>query len=316
MVAKAIKLQCLDLNVEVWHMHNGSTPVQFLHSFTSFIYFHFISIHTLTRKKTKKKTNGLQRKIGGGENLCFLVPLKPLSQQNIHRPITVRGACVISHFMHHVGPPIAFRASASLLPFPISRTLIPAYVTVCNTTSFATDLLVFNMEPVSPFVQVVQYDLTSSSEDEQQFGSNLLFSSARLDSPALPRNLTATEEEESDEEKEVPAYHPNTSSASPAVKDEPRERILVSSDEHSAPDDALCSPAKAPRVEDSQPGAARLPCTKAYAVKLSQLPEKMGLFLKEVRSFFTKPHSLQRQGHFLAQSTYLKVEERVCCKYR
>ena len=176
------------------------------------------------------------------------------------------------------------------------------------------------MEPVSPFVQVVQYDLTSSSEDEQQFGSNLLFSSARLDSPALPRNLTATEEEESDEEKEghteVPACHPNTSSASPAVKDESPERILVpSGDEHSAPDDALCSPAKGPRVEDSQPGAARLPCTKAYAVKVSQLPEKMGLFLKEVRSFFTKPHSLQRQGHFLAQSTYVKVEERVCCKY-
>ena len=41
------------------------------------------------------------------------------------------------------------------------------------------NLLVFNMEQVSPFVQVVQYDLTSSSEDEQQFGSNLLFSSAR-----------------------------------------------------------------------------------------------------------------------------------------
>ena len=184
------------------------------------------------------------------------------------------------------------------------------------------NLLVFNMEPASPFVQVVQYDLTSSSEDEQQFGSNLLFSSARLDSPALPRNLTATEEEESDEEKEgpnteVPACHPpNTSSASPAVKDEPREWILVSSDEHSAPDDALCSPAKRPRVEDSQPGAARLPCTKAYAVKLSPLPEKMHVFIKEVRSFFTKPHSLQRQGHFLAQSTYLKVEERVCCKYR
>lgn len=53
---------------------------------------------------------------------------------------------------------------------------------------------------------------------------------------------------------------------------------------------------------------------QAYALKVSQLSENMRDFLKQVRVFFTKPHSLKRHGHFLAQSTYLKVEERLCCK--
>ena len=78
-------------------------------------------------------------------------------------------------------------------------------------------------------------------------------------------------------------------------------------------DDPLCSAAKRPKMDENPP--ARLPGTKAYALKVSQLSENMRDFLKQVRLFFTKPHSLKRHGHFLAQNTYLKVEERVCCKY-
>lgn len=165
------------------------------------------------------------------------------------------------------------------------------------------------MEPLAfPFVQVVQYNLTSSSEDEHE-GSNLLFSSADVDPP----DLAAGSHVESDHQTPVSSDNETPVLPSPTVvKDEPPEEVVVlSSDENSA-DDPLCSAAKRPKIDDNPP--ARLPGTKAYALKVSQLSENMRDFLKQVRVFFTKPHSLKRHGHFLAQSTYLKVEERLCCK--
>ena len=156
---------------------------------------------------------------------------------------------------------------------------------------------------MEPFVQVVEYDYTSDSEDEEHQGSNLVISSAYLDAP----HLTPTEPDE-----QTPVSSDNETPVSPSptavVKDEPPEEVVeISSDEHSADD---CSAVKRPRIQ--QPQAS---CTRAYALKASQLSDNMRQFLRQVRSFFTKQHSLKRHGQFLAETTYLKVEERVCCKY-
>ena len=153
---------------------------------------------------------------------------------------------------------------------------------------------------MEPFVQVVQYDFTSSSEDEEHQGSNLVISSAYLDAPHLTP--------ESDEQTPVSSDNERPVSPSPTVvKDEPPEEVVeISSDS----DDTTCSAVKRRKIEQPQPS-----CTRAYALKASQLSDNMRQFLKQVRSFFTKQHSLKRHGQFLAETTYLKAEERVCCKY-
>ena len=124
-----------------------------------------------------------------------------------------------------------------------------------------------NMVPVAfRFVQVLLYDLTSSSEDDHP-GSNLLIWSAYLEAP----KLTAGEHVESDHQTPVSSDNGTQVSPSPnVVKDElPEEVIILSNDEHSA-DDTLCLAVKQPKIKGTLP--ASLPSgTKAYTLKVSQL---------------------------------------------
>ena len=55
---------------------------------------------------------------------------------------------------------------------------------------------------------------------------------------------------------------------------------------------------------------------RAYALRLTDLPPDLERFMKETKSFFTRPHSLERHGPKLATSTFEKTEERVLCEYR
>ena len=81
-------------------------------------------------------------------------------------------------------------------------------------------------------------------------------------------------------------------------------------------DDAL--PGQDDGDELKQPAVApTLPKQRvAYALRLTDLPPNLQTFMKETKSFFTRPHSLERHGQGLAASTFGKAEERVLCEYR
>jgi len=69
--------------------------------------------------------------------------------------------------------------------------------------------------------------------------------------------------------------------------------------------------------EPEQPLVAPLPKQRAaYALRLTDLPPNLERFMKETKSFFTRSHSLERHGQKLATSTFEKTEERVLCEYR
>lgn len=53
----------------------------------------------------------------------------------------------------------------------------------------------------------------------------------------------------------------------------------------------------------------------AYSLPVDQLPSDLRAFLADSRSFFTRPHALQRLGQCLSASTYDKAEERMLCMY-
>ena len=54
--------------------------------------------------------------------------------------------------------------------------------------------------------------------------------------------------------------------------------------------------------------------SKAYAARLSELPQEMRNFLAAVKTYFTQKVNLQRQKAALSQSTYDKTQERMLCK--
>ena len=54
---------------------------------------------------------------------------------------------------------------------------------------------------------------------------------------------------------------------------------------------------------------------KPYALRREELLSELREFLLTAKSFFTRPHSLQRAGQYIASSTYAKAEERILCKY-
>ena len=108
---------------------------------------------------------------------------------------------------------------------------------------------------------------------------------------------SCSDQEESDHSEPMPAAPP------PVV-------ISIPSDDDEQEDDG-------DEEQPEQPLVAPLPKQRtAYALRLTDLPPNLERFMKETKSFFTRPHSLGRHGQKLATSTFEKTEERVLCEYR
>ena len=113
---------------------------------------------------------------------------------------------------------------------------------------------------------------------------------------------SSSDQEESDHSEPLPA-------ATTPPKLPPPVVIRISSDDDQQEDDG--------DEEPEQPLVAPLPKQRAaYALRLTDLPPNLEGFMKETKSFFTRPHSLERPGQKLATSTFEKTEERVLCEYR
>ena len=57
------------------------------------------------------------------------------------------------------------------------------------------------------------------------------------------------------------------------------------------------------------------PFQQADARRLADLPPDLQWFMQETKSFFTRPHALERHGQMLAASTFDKALERILCEY-
>ena len=113
---------------------------------------------------------------------------------------------------------------------------------------------------------------------------------------------SSSDQEESDHSEPLPA-------ATTPPKLPPPVVISISSDDDQQEDDG--------DEEPEQPLVAPLPKQRAaYALRLTDLPPDLERFMKETKSFFTRPHSLQRHGSHLSKSAFEKTEERVLCEYR
>ena len=169
---------------------------------------------------------------------------------------------------------------------------------------------------------IVQYDLTSS-EDELDPDQSYVYCSATRLSPLPPQSW--------DEEHAGHVDSPSSSHECQSSEDEDerapskRPRLI----DLTSPESDLEMTAPTPRggqlitvssssEDDQKPVAAVAvapPCRKPYALRRQDLPPELRRFLNESRSFFTRPHSLERHGQHVAASTYMKAEERVLCEY-
>ena len=207
---------------------------------------------------------------------------------------------------------------------------------------------------VPPFfrkVQVVNYNITSSSdaEDEPASCNSFVMSSRHLSPPHLTINRGGgggSSSSSNDEEDEISARKRRRTEMSPdisvdsetlgtALGEQARwspgaKKVSGSPDwqplegEHSR---TSCSDeggsvrranSDTRRVEIPAAGetsATTAPQRRKYALKESQLPDDMRTSLGTVRSFFTRKHSLQRQGMNFAETTFAKCLERFYCEY-
>ena len=67
--------------------------------------------------------------------------------------------------------------------------------------------------------------------------------------------------------------------------------------------------------EDEEKAKSATPTRKPYALRMADLPPELQRFFNDAKSFFTCAHSRERHGQQVAVSTYMKVEERILCKY-
>ena len=157
---------------------------------------------------------------------------------------------------------------------------------------------------------IVEHDLTSS-EDELDEKQSYVYCSAKL-SPR-PHQSWDEESQSSCEESQASAEYeeerdikrpclvfdltPTKSDLEMTASTPGGQTITISSSSE----------------DDQKPVAA--PSRKPYALQMPDLPPDLQRFLKQCRSFFTRPHSLERHGQHLATSTYMKAEERVLCEY-
>lgn len=72
---------------------------------------------------------------------------------------------------------------------------------------------------------------------------------------------------------------------------------------------------RAEETPQQVPVAPLPPKRSAYALRLTDLPPDLQWFMQETKSFFTRPHALERHGQMLAASTFDKALERILCEY-
>ena len=72
---------------------------------------------------------------------------------------------------------------------------------------------------------------------------------------------------------------------------------------------------RAEETPQQVPVAPLPPKRSAYALRLADLPPDLQWFMQETKSFFTRPHALERHGQMLAASTFDKALERILCEY-
>lgn len=164
---------------------------------------------------------------------------------------------------------------------------------------------------------VIQYDLTSSDEQLDEDQSYVYCSATKLppqswdrhDDGNVDTSSSSSQESHSSEDEEQPRAHskrprlvdltsPESDLEMTVQRSTPVRQIIISSSS-----------------EDDQKKPVTCPSRKPYALRMRDLPPELRGFLNESRSFFTRPHSLERHGQNVALSTYMKAEERVLCEY-
>lgn len=104
-------------------------------------------------------------------------------------------------------------------------------------------------------------------------------------------------------------------SSSDGESDDPsleRRQTNSSADEGDSPDPSEIPPQLCETASSSSKSTVK---AKAYAIKFTELPGEMRIFLKAVEKFFTRAVNLERQTPPLKNSTYSKAQERMLGKY-
>lgn len=191
---------------------------------------------------------------------------------------------------------------------------------------------------------IVHYDLTSS-EDERDDDKSYIYCSAKL-SPPRPES-TSEDEQTTCADQDMTSSSQDSESSHDERPQSKRPRIIdlsskapsglseaVNVEKQSAPSSETTTPItittsvitiasssedeaqqNSQQQEGDEPLPASPPPRKPYALRMEDLPNGLKQFLNEARSFFTRPHSLERHGQHVAISTYSKAEERVLCEY-
>lgn len=191
---------------------------------------------------------------------------------------------------------------------------------------------------------VVEYDLTSSEEELEQ-DSSYIYCSAKL-SPPRRENALVIESSDGEESaveiiSDVDDSNTHQESARSEEEEEEIEEVEVEEKEEDEPE-VVIGPrsSKRPRLSDAQsdeeapakttaieivsdsdadqPGehaSSSVAARKPYSLQKKDLPPELARFLGDAKYFFTRPHSLERHGQHVANSTYTKAEERILCEY-
>ena len=192
-----------------------------------------------------------------------------------------------------------------------------------------------------PFT-VVEYDLTSS-EEELEEDTSYIYCSAEL-SPPRRENALLIASSDGEESVEIISdvdgcsIHQESATSEEEEEEEEEEEIVVVEEEdeqgvfgpqsskrprHSDAQSDQEAPAKTTAVEivsdsdSDQPGeqASSVGPRKPYSLQKKDLPPELARFLQETKYFFTRPHSLERHGQRVSNTTYTKAEERILCEY-
>jgi hypothetical protein len=161
---------------------------------------------------------------------------------------------------------------------------------------------------------IVEYDLTSSEDELQPDQSYIYCSATKL--PALCGE--SYEEDTSDASSQSSEDEHQPASKRPRLFDLTCHASPGPSEPESEPETKPAAVQVVTVASSSEEGEVQpvpAPSRKSYALRMQDLPGQLAQFLKEARSFFTRPHALERHGQQVAASTYGKAEERILCEY-
>jgi len=190
---------------------------------------------------------------------------------------------------------------------------------------------------------VVEYDLTSSEEELEQ-DSSYIYCSAKLSPPRRENALVIESSDGEESAVEIISDVDDSSTHQESARSEEEqeiEQVEIEEKEEDEPEVVIGprsrkrrrlsdtqsdeeAPAKTTAIEivsDSdadQPGehaSSSVAARKPYSLQKKDLPPELARFLGDAKHFFTRPHSLERHGQHVANSTYTKAEERILCEY-